>query len=98
MSRSCSTCKHHSHTQRPRVVGVFDAELEMIEEDDTELEDVYTCQHQSMQSLVVIGNESATKKASDCVLFEQGSKSGLPAHLQRLLERSEERAHVHKER
>lgn len=70
----------------------------MIEEDDTELEDVYTCQHLSMQSLVVIGEDSASKKASDCALFEQGSKAGLPSHLQRLLERSEERANVPKER
>lgn len=96
--KSCATCKHHSHTQRPQVVGVFDADLEMIEEDDEVLEDVYLCTHaQRTHDLAAIGQDKAVERARDCSLFATGQRSALSPQLERLLAQSAARASVARE-
>lgn len=98
MTPSCAACKHHSHTQRPRVVGVFDGDLEMIEEDDETLEDVYLCAHsEKTTDLAAIGQEQAEQRARSCSLFTLGRRSSLSPELERLLAQSAERAVARKE-
>ena len=91
-TNSCARCRYHTHKQQPRVVGVFDGDLEMIEEDDTVLEDVYGCAHPQGTKSIAIGNEQAEIQARDCSHFDVGSKSKLSADLERLLAQRAQRA------
>lgn len=98
MSASCASCKHHSHTRRARIVGVFDGDLEMIEEDDETLEDVYFCTHpEKSTDLAAVGPEQAETRAKNCSLFTIGRRSTLSPELERLLAQSAERAVARKE-
>jgi hypothetical protein len=69
------------------VVGVGDAELEMIEEDDTETTDEYVCQNPKQAGKYQGINQEAGK---DCPLWEEGRK-GLDDHIAKMLAAAEER-------
>ena len=42
---TCAKCRHHSMTERAKVVDVADEDMEIVEFDDTTTERVYVGQH-----------------------------------------------------
>ena len=83
----CHNCRYHSKRSRPKIIGVGDADLEMIEEDDTEMTNEYTCQHPKQAGKFKGIEEEA---GIDCYLWEAGKK-GLDDRITRMLAAAEER-------
>lgn len=84
---TCSNCRYHSKRTRPKVLGVGDADLEMIEEDETETQDDYTCQHPKQAGRFQGTDETA---GAGCALWEAGQKK-LDDHTARLIAAAEAR-------
>lgn len=84
---TCSTCRHHSKHTRPKIIGVGDADLEMIEEDETETQNDYTCQHPKQAGRF---QGTGDDTGANCLLWEAGRK-GIDEQTAKMLAAAEAR-------
>lgn len=79
---TCAKCRHHSATERAKVVDVADEDMEIVEFDDTTIERVYLCQHPDQRGREIGIGDSA---GEGCKLYAVGGKRTIDPELERRL-------------
>lgn len=79
---TCAKCRHHSATERAKVVDVADEDMEIVEFDDATTERVYVCQHPDQRGREVGIGDSA---GDGCKLYAVGIKRTIDDALERRL-------------